>query len=82
MTIAAKEFSTTGFFRAVYFDGPSADQDHEGEEIPVWTVYVGDDEAEPVSHLQHFRSFQIAEDVAKHLAATRHIDLIHEASPA
>ena len=41
-----------------------------------------DDEAEPVSHLQHFRSFQIAEDAARHLARTKGLDLIHEASPA
>ena len=82
MCIATKAFSNTGLYRAVYFDGPSADQDHEGEEIPVWVVYVGDDEAEPVSHLQHFRSFQIAEAVARHLASTKRLDLIHDASPA
>ena len=82
MTIAAKEFSTTGLYRAVYFDGPSADLDPEGEEIPVWVVYVGDDEAEPVSHLQHFRSFEIAEQVARRIAHDRGLDLIHEATPA
>lgn len=82
MTIAAAEFSTTGLYRAVYFDGPSADRDHEGEEIPVWVVYIGDDEAEAVSHLRHFHSFQIAEDAARHLARAKGIDLIHEASPA
>ena len=82
MCIAVKEFSNTGLYRAVYFDGPQPDRDHDGEEIPVWVVYIGDDEAEPVSHLQHFRSFQIAEDVARHLASTRRLDLIHEASPA
>ena len=82
MCIATKAFSNTGLYRAVYFDGPSADRDRDGEEIPVWVVYVGDDEAEPVSHLQHFRSFQIAEDVARHLASTKRLDLIHEATPA
>lgn len=82
MCIATADFTNTGLYRAVYFDGPSADRDHEGEEIPVWVVYIGDDEAEPVSHLQHFRSFQIAEEVARHLANTKRLDLIHEASPA
>jgi hypothetical protein len=82
MCIAVKEFSNTGLYRAVYFDGPQPDLDQDGEEIPVWVVYVGDDEAEPVSHLQHFRSFQIAEDVARHLASTKRLDLIHDASPA
>ena len=82
MCIASTEFSNTGSYRAVFFDGPQPDRDAEGEEIPAWVVYVGDSDAEPVSHLQHFRSFQIAEDVARHLASTKHLDLIHEASPA
>ena len=82
MTIAAADFSNTGLYRAVYFDGPQSDRDHEGEEIPAWVVYIGDDEAEPVSHLQHFRSFEIAEQVARHLASARRLDLIHDASPA
>ena len=82
MTLPAAEFTNTGLYRAVYFDGPSADRDPEGDEIPVWVVYIGDDEAEPVSHLQHFRSFQIAEQVARHLAQARRLDLIHDASPA
>jgi hypothetical protein len=82
MTIAAKEFSNTGLYRAVYFDGPSSARDAEGEEVPSWVVYIGDDEAEPVSHLIHFRSYEIAEGVARHLASTRRLDLIHEASPA
>ena len=82
MCIAATAFSNTGLYRAVYFDGPSADRDQDGEEVPAWVVYVGDDEAEPVSHLQHFRSFQIAEDVARHLASTKRLDLIHDATPA
>jgi hypothetical protein len=82
MCIAATAFSNTGSYRAVFFDGPQSDRDPEGEEVPAWVVYIGDDDAEPVSHLQHFRSFQMAEDVARHLASTKHLDLIHEASPA
>jgi hypothetical protein len=48
MTTAAAEFSTTGFYRAVYFDGPQPEQNHDGDEIPVWLVYVGDEDADPV----------------------------------
>jgi hypothetical protein len=82
MCIATKAFSNTGLYRAVYFDGPQSDRDAEGEEVPAWVVYIGDDEAEPVSHLQHFRSYEIAEQVARHLASDRRLDLIHDASPA
>ena len=82
MCIATADFANTGLYRAVYFDGPQSDRDHEGEEVPAWVVYIGDDEAEPVSHLQHFRSYEIAEQVARHLAIDRRLDLIHDASPA
>ena len=82
MCIATADFANTGLYRAVYFDGPQSDRDAEGEEVPAWVVYIGDDEAEPVSHLQHFRSYEIAEQVARHLANTRRLDLIHDASPA
>ena len=82
MCIASADFANTGLYRAVYFDGPQSDRDAEGEEVPAWVVYIGDDEAEPVSHLQHFRSYEIAEQVARHLANTRRLDLIHDASPA
>lgn len=82
MCIATADFANTGLYRAVYFDGPQSDRDAEGEEVPSWVVYIGDDEAEPVSHLQHFRSYEIAEQVARHLASTRRLDLIHDASPA
>ena len=82
MCIATKAFSNTGLYRAVYFDGPQSDRDAEGEEVPSCVVFIGDDEAEPVSHLQRFRSYEIAEQVARHLASDRRLDLIHEASPA
>ena len=82
MCYPAPEFANVGSYRAVYFDGPQSDRDHEGEEVPSWVVYIGDDDAEPVSHLQHFRSYEIAEQVARHLASTRRLDLIHEATTA
>ncbi len=87
MTIAAKEFSTTGLYRAVYFDGPSADLDREGEggqcgTHPVWVVYVGDDEAEPTGAIYKCRNYAEADRLARRLAHDRGLDLIHEATPA
>jgi len=72
----------TGAWRGVYFDGPQSDQNQDGDEIPVWVVYIGDDDAEPVSHLSKFHSYQIAADYAEQLARSRRLELIHEASPA
>jgi len=73
--------ANTGLWRGVFFDGPQSDQNHDGDEIPVWFVYIGDDEAEPVSHLTKFHNFDIAEQHAKHLAQARRLELIHEANP-
>ena len=82
MTIAAAEFSNTGLYRAVYFDGPQPEQNKDGDEIPVWVVYVGDADAEPTSTVYTCHDFAAAEQLAKRMAADRRLDLIHEASPA
>ena len=82
MTTAAAEFSTTGFYRAVYFDGPQPDRDAEGEEVPAWTVYVGDADAEPTGKVYTLHHYQSAELLAHQMASDRRLDLIHEASPA
>ena len=82
MTIAAKEFSTTGFWRGVYFDGPSADLTQDGDEIPVWVVYIGDDEAEPLGTIYKCHDYAEAERLARRISTERGFDLIHDASPA
>jgi hypothetical protein len=82
MCIPAPEFSNVGPFRAVYFDGPQSDQDQDGEEIPAWVVYVGDEEAEPVSQVYTLHHFKSAELLAYRIAEDRRLDLIHEATPA
>ena len=82
MCIAVKEFSNTGLYRAVYFDGPQSDRDQDGEEIPAWVVYVGDSDAEPTGTIYTLHHFKSAELLAWHMAQDRHLDLIHEATPA
>jgi hypothetical protein len=69
-------------WRGVFFDGPQPDQDVEGEEIPVWLVYVGNEEAEPVGKVYRCHSFGPAEDLAKQMAKDRRLELIREAMPA
>jgi hypothetical protein len=79
---ALAETAPAGPWRGVYFDGPQPDQDHEGEEIPVWLVYVGDEEAEPVDTVYHVYSFARALALAERIAKDRQLELIHEATPA
>ena len=69
-------------WRGVFFDGPQSDQDREGEEIPVWVVYVGDQDAEPVGTVYHCHDFKAAETLAKRMAKDRQLELVHEAATA
>jgi hypothetical protein len=69
-------------WRGVFFDGPQSDQDSQGEEIPVWVVYVGDQDAEPVGTVYHCHDFKAAETLARRVAHDRELELIHEATNA
>ncbi len=66
----------------VFFDGPEAEQDREGEEIPVWHVYVGTEEAEPVSTVYRVFSFTKAQSLAQAMSKDRRLELVAEAQPA
>ena len=74
--------ATTGAWRGVFFDGPQSDQNHDGDEIPVWLVYVGDEEGIPVDQVYRCFSFGCAESLAQRIADDRGIELIVDAMPA
>ena len=76
------ETADPGPWRGVYFDGPQSDQDAEGEEIPVWIVYVGDEEAEPTGTVYHVYNFARAQALAERIAQDRRLELIHGATTA
>ena len=69
-------------WRGVFFDGPQPGQDREGEEIPVWVVYVGDEDADPVGTVYTCHNFKSAETLAQRMARDRQLELIHEATTA
>jgi hypothetical protein len=79
---AFQETAPAGNWRGVFFDGPEPAQDREGEEIPVWTVYVGDADAEPVDTVYTCHNFAAAERLAQAIARDRQLELIHEATTA
>ena len=76
------ETAPTGHWRGIFFDGPEPAQDAEGEEIPVWTVYVGDADAEPVDTVYTCHDFTAAEKLAQRIARDRQLELIHDATTA
>ena len=69
-------------WRGVFFEGPEPAQDHEGEEIPVWFVYVGDEDAEPVGKVYRCYAYRPAQELAERMSRDRKLELIHEASLA
>jgi len=68
-------------WRGVFFDGPQSDQDTDGDEIPVWVVYVGSEDAEPIGTIYHLHDFKAAAELAQRMAVDRHLELINEANP-
>jgi hypothetical protein len=69
-------------WRAVFFDGPQPGQDADGEEIPVWVVYIGDEDAEPTGRVYRCYSFSVAEGLARRMAKDRGLELVTEATTA
>ena len=69
-------------WNGVFFDGPEPEQDREGEEIPVWHVYVGTEDAEPVSRVYRVFSFTKAQSLAQAMSKDRRLELVAEAQPA
>ena len=65
----------------VFFDGPQSDQNHDGDEIPMWVVYVGDQDANPVGKVYTVGSYAYASQLARTIARERNLELIDEAMP-
>ena len=68
-------------WRGIFLDGPQSDVDDEGEEIPVWVVYVGNDDGDPIGTVYRLHNFKSAELLAYRMAEDRNLELIHEAMP-
>ena len=67
---------------AVFFDGPEPTQDRHGDEVPIWHVYVGDEEAQPVSRIYTVSSFGRGQRLAEAMARDRKLPLEADAMPA
>ena len=69
-------------WRGVFFDGPESDQNADGDEIPIWHVYVGNEEAEPQHTVYTVFSFDLANQLARNMARDRKLELVQDATPA
>mgnify|MGYP001767277465 CR=1 FL=1 len=73
---------TVGAAVAVFVDGPQPDIDAEGEEIPIYYVFVGDDDAEPIGKVYTTHSHALAQDLGRRIATDRRLELVDESMPA
>ena len=69
-------------WRGVFFRGPESVQNRDGDEIPVWYVYVGDDQGEAVGRVYRTYEFAKAEALANKMSHDRKLELIAEANEA
>ena len=69
-------------WKGVFFDGPQSDQNHDGDEVPEWVVYIGDEDANPIGTVYHVGSYAYAATLARSMARERNLELIDEAMPA
>src|SRR5512136_3156715 len=68
-------------WRGVFFDGPEPEKDRQGEEVPVWHVFVGNEDAHPLSRVYRVFSFKKAESLAQAMSKDRNLELVAEAMP-
>jgi len=68
-------------WHGVFFEGPLSDTNHDGDEIPVWFVYVGDEDAEPIGQVYKSHDFKAAGELARQLSRDRRLELIQDAMP-
>jgi len=69
-------------WRGVFCFGPEPTQDKDGEEIPSWAVFVGDEHAHPVFKVYHVNNFKRALGLARLMSKDRRLELINEAQEA
>ena len=73
----------TDHWRGVFFHGPEPAQDRQtGDEIPSWSVYVGNADADPRGKVYTVYSFSRAQALAEAMSKDRNLKLIAEAQPA
>ncbi len=67
---------------AVYCDGPFPTTDRDGDEVPEWTVFAGDQDAEPVGTVYRCSTWSGAVSLAAKMARDRRLSLEDESMPA
>ncbi len=66
----------------VYISGPESIQDRHGDEHPLYTVFVGDGNGDPISKAYTTTSVALARNLAARMANDRRqLEIIDDTSP-
>ena len=68
--------------KLIFFHGPESGRNKEGDEIPVWAVYVGTETGEPLGTCYTIHAYHRAAKLANLMSHDRQLELINEAQPA
>jgi hypothetical protein len=77
----AQQAQASSTWRAVFFRGPEQTKDKTGADVQRWSVYVGDDQGQPVKTVYGVYDFRRASSLARVMSAERKLELINEAHP-
>lgn len=67
---------------AVSCDGPFADQNQDGDEIPCWVVCVIDEDGDPCGKVYQCGSLAGARNLAARMAEDRKLELVDDSMSA
>lgn len=62
--------------------GPEPTRNKDGDEIPEWTVYVGDHDAQPKFKIYRLLDLARARALARRMSEDRGLEIIDELYPA
>lgn len=65
--------------RRVYCEGPIAEQNRKGEEIPVWQTFAGNEKRQPRGTVYKCLTHKTATGLAAAMAHDRKLELVDEA---
>ena len=81
-TSAEQKAQASSAWRGIFLRGPQSTRNKDGDEVPVWNVYLGDDNGEPVRTVYGVYDFKKAQSLANVMSSDRKLELINEAQPA
>lgn len=79
MTTATLEARRTAAF--IHVDGPEPIYNHDGDELPSWTVYAADETGAPVGNVYRLTDRKRTDDLAAAMSRDRGLEIVDDSTP-